>query len=237
MVRLRLFSLIGMVYKMKLYSIAVLTLVAGVANADLLYDLSPYDSDLAFASDSVSGQFNNQRIAETFSLNQPAEIQRIVWWGRSEGAFFNDLRNMEFFTMAILEDSAGLPSAKLVTETALTAGVNPVEVGTTPGGIPIWQFDYTLANPISVGAGSYWFSTGSDNFDPDGDGFYWQAAVPKVSDSFAAQVPVGSSWEITGFADLAFQIHGIVVPEASTVLALLTGIALLAHRARRLRDE
>lgn len=208
---------------------AILVLAASGTRADLLYDLSPYNPDLAFASDAVPGQFNNQRLAEAFTIGSPAEIQRLTWWGRSEGAFFNDLRNMESFTMAVFSDNGGLPGAQLRSETALTANVNPVQVGVNPSGVPIWEFGYTLSNPLPVDPGVYWFSVGSDNFDPEGDGFYWHAAVPKVSDNFAAQIPVGSNWEITGFADLSFQLHGVVVPEPSSWFLLAVGVAFLTR--------
>ncbi|MBA3726013.1 MAG: hypothetical protein H0W86_06075 [Armatimonadetes bacterium] len=181
-------------------SIAVVAIViTSGASADLLYDLSPFDPELAFASDSVSDQFNNQRLAEVFTMCSPADIQRFKWWGRSEGAFFNDLRNMESFTMAVFADSGGLSGSELVSVTALTEDVNPVEVGTDPFGIPIWEFDFTMDSSLVVAPGNYWFSVGSDNFDPDGGGFYWQAAVPSVSNNFAAQVPVGDIWETSGF--------------------------------------
>jgi hypothetical protein len=205
---------------MKISSVVFIGVCTAMCNADVLYDLSPYDPDLAFASDSVPGQFNNQRIAETFQLADASEIQSLRWWGRSEGAFFNDLRNMESFTMAIFSDAAGLPGTQIASETAQTTAIAPVKVGTTGSGIPIWEFNYTLSTPVTVAQGDYWFSVGSDNVDPDGDGFYWEAAIPKVSDNFAAQVPVGSDWEISGFSDLSFQVNGVVVPEPSSFLAV-----------------
>lgn len=101
---------------------------------------------------------------------------------------------------------------------------------TNSQGLPIYEFDYILSNPITVSPGSYWFSVGTKNFDPDGDGFYWNAAVPEVSGNFAAQIPVGGKWQISGFADLSFQIHGTIVPEPASIFAL--GIFALLRRRR-----
>ncbi|MGI8924558.1 MAG: PEP-CTERM sorting domain-containing protein [Fimbriimonadales bacterium] len=216
----------------KLSLAAIAIFIAPGASADLLYDLSPHDPQLAFASDSVPGQFNNQRLAEAFTIGSPSEIQRFKWWGRSEGAFFSDLRNMESFTMAVFADDAGMPGTELASETALTEDIAPIEVGEDPFGIPIWEFDFTMDSSLAVAPGNYWFSVGSDNFDPDGDGFYWQAAVPSVSNNFAAQIPVGSDWEISGFADLSFQIHGVVVPEPATLAAVAAGLAFAVSRRR-----
>lgn len=94
---------------MKIFSLLLIFWLVFSAKAELLYDLSPFDPEQAFASDSVPGQFNNQRLAEAFSLSIPAEIARMKWWGRSEGAFFEDLQNMETFTVAVFTDSGGLP--------------------------------------------------------------------------------------------------------------------------------
>jgi hypothetical protein len=218
---------------MKILTVILAGACTAMCSAELLYDLSPYDADLAFAADSVFGQFNNQRIAETFELATPSSIEALRWWGRSEGSFFNDLRNMESFTVAIFSDSAGLPGTQLASETALTTSIAPVEVGATGSGIPIWEFNYALSQPLVVESGNYWLSVGSDNFDPDGDGFYWQAALPKVSDNFAAQVPVGSDWEISGFADLAFQVHGAAVPEPTGFVGLAALSMLWLLRKKR----
>lgn len=195
------------------------------ARADLLYDLSPFDPELAFASDAVPGQFNNQRLAETFTLTNAAAVNEFRWWGRSEGAVFSDLRNFSSFTMRVYDDNDGLPGNLLFTQVSPTAALNPIQVATDPSNRPIYLFDGVLGAPLALAAGSYWFSVGATAIDPNGDGFYWQAAIPTVSGNFAADAGVNGTWNTSGFADLSFQVYGAPVPEPTTLVAVLMGLA------------
>ncbi len=203
------------------------------AHADLLYDLGPFDPELAFASDAVSGQFNNQRLSEAFVLGQTSQVESLTWWGRSEGSFFPDLTNMANFTVAVFVDAGATPGEQVFSSTIPIGSVSPTLVGQDLAGNNLYEFNFVFTAPMSLQRGTYWLSVGTENFDPEGDGFYWQASQQSVSRNFAAQVPGDASWSTSGFADLALQIHGTTaVPEPATVLAL--GVpAVLAIRRRR----
>ena len=207
--------------------------LVSVAQANVLYDLGPFDPELAFASDAVAGQFNNQRLSEAFVLGQSSQVESVVWWGRSEGSFFPDLTNMSSFTVSLYVDAGATPGAQVFTSTVPISSVTPTVVGQDSSGNNLYSFNFQFGQTVALQSGTYWLSVGTTNVDPDGDGFYWQASQLSVSRNFNAQTPGDATWNTSGFADLALQVNGTAaVPEPASVLVL--GIpALLALRRRR----
>lgn len=214
-------------------SFVVICLLAhgAAAHADVLYSTAPFDPELAFASDSVPNQFNNQRLAEAFDLTFDSTVNDVRWWGRSEGAFFLDLTNMESFTVAIYQDSGMLPGAQVFSATVPLASVNPTIVGVDSADRNLYSFDFGFGGGLDLPLGTYWLSVGTDNFDPNGDGFYWQASQQLIDGTFAADLGVVGAWETSGFADLAFEVNG--VPEPTTLATLCGGLAILLRRRPR----
>jgi hypothetical protein len=157
-------------------ALAVVALGASVAWGDVLYSLGPPDPNVAFASDSVPGQFNNQRLGERFTLAQPAEVMLVRWWGGSENAFFPDLRNMETFSIAIHAEAASLPGTRVHEVTVAVSSTGPTAIGMRSNGAAWYRHEFTFAQPVALSAGAYWLSVGTANTDPDGDGWYWSAS-------------------------------------------------------------
>jgi hypothetical protein len=214
--------------------LGTLALGATLASADSLYTTGTFDPELAFASDSVPGQFNNQRLAEAFVLPSMSNLSDVNWWGRSEGSFFHDLTNMSNFTIAIFADAGAIPGTQVFSATVPVASVTPTVVGTDSSGNDIYNFDFGFGSGLTLDRGTYWLSVGTENVDPNGDGFYWQASQERISGNFAADNGVSGSWGTSGFADLALQVNGAPVPEPASIAAIGLGIAgLLRRRSKR----
>lgn len=206
--------------------------VAG-ARADILYTTGTFDPENAFASDSVAGQFNNQRLAEAFVISSNSNLTSVQWWGRSEGSFFPDLTNMSTFTVSVYQDAGAVPGTEVFTSTTAVNSVSPTVVGVDSNGRNLYSFNFAFASQLNLQQGTYWLSVGTENIDPEGDGFYWMASQDTISGSFAAQNPVGDPYRSSGFADLALQINGAPVPEPMTVIGLAVGAAGLLRRRRK----
>lgn len=218
---------------MKSAVVACLLAFGTAAHADVLYSTAPFDPELSFASDSVPGQFNNQRLAETFVLTSDSNLSDVHWWGRSEGSVFLDLTNMASFVVSVYEDSGGLPGAQAFTQNVTVASVNPTIVGVDSSGRNLYSFDFVFAGGgLDLLGGNYWLSVGTQNFDPQGDGFYWQASQQTIDGTFAADFEVDGSWETSGFADLALEVNGSPVPAPATLAALGGGLAFLMRRRK-----
>jgi hypothetical protein len=214
--------------------IALLSLaIASGVQAAVLYSTAPSDPELAFASDSVPGQFNNQRLAEAFVLGDDSTLSSVRWWGRSEGSFFPDLRNMVSFTVQVYADAGAIPGTQVFSSTVPVASANPVVIGTDSSNRNLYVFDFAFTGGLALEQGTYWLSVGTQNADPDGDGFFWQASQQSISGTFAADSGVNGSWNTSGFADLALEVNGEPVPEPATLAALAGGVAVLLRRGRR----
>ena len=216
------------------FVLGVVALSAAAANAASLYSTGTFDPELAFASDAVPGQFNNQRLAEAFVLSSTSIVSDVQWWGRSEGSFFHDLSNMSSFTLAIYSDAGAIPGSQVFSSNVPVATVTPTVVGTDSSGNNLYSFDFSFAGGLSLERGTYWLSVGTENVDPDGDGFYWQASQQRISGNFAADSGVSENWGTSGFADLALQVNGSPVPEPATLAGVgLGALALLRRRKKQ----
>lgn len=212
--------------------LGLVTLGAASSYGDVLYSTGEFDPELAFASDSVSDQFNNQRLAEAFVLSSDSEVSNVQWWGRSEGGFFPDLRNFSTFTVSVYRDAGAIPGAEVFSSTVSVDSVNPTIVGTDFSNLNLYSFDFSFGDGLTLEQGTYWLSVGTQNVDPEGDGFYWLASLDQISGSFAADGGVNGTWNSSGFADLAMTVNGAPVPEPASLAVLGVGAMALLRRRR-----
>jgi len=195
------------------------------ADADVLYTQPPIDGGNAQFAESITPQ----QVADDFILGGAVNLEGITWWG---SYYNNDDLGDDFVvrlysgitgTGTILQDFGSVFVAKNTATPALTDSIGDI----------VYQYDFSLAAPLSLSGGTYYLSVQNVNNNSywlwltgtSGNGQFWSRG--EDADPWATQ----SIQE-----DLAFSLNGTrvqVVPEpAPLALLLLAGAALLVARRR-----
>lgn len=180
----------------------------------------------------------NYKHADDFTLDDPASMGRVVWWGQSSLHTHDDLTNFDSFVIEIyaaqLVDGQWLPGALIATETLNLDATNPTPTGRlTPAGAIEYRHDATLATPIDLEADTRYFlsiAAGLIHTDSASDAWQWQDA--DLHDGWSATY-AWATHQWTGYqdSDSAFELYA--VPAPGTLAALCGAAAALAARARR----
>ena len=204
-----------------LFGAALFALLAGKADADVLYS-QPWDgtgSSYASQNDTTSGGMGNFAIVyDNFTLTRAANLDGVEFVGSYPGS----LGTITAFTLFFYADNAGIPGA-------------PIAVGIFPGNggetlISGANYDYGLFfGDFFVNAGTYWLSIVPDLALPP----QWAWDTSSVGDDNSYRCFSGTCGSLG--VDFAFSIDGTSIPEPVTLSlfgAGLTGVAALRRRKR-----
>ena len=214
---------------------SMLTLLAAatpVMAGDVLYS-QPNDrpGQPSFFSDAVPGQFFSQLTADDFTLGSAATLTAVRFWGGSQNFQFENLQNMDSFTVRIYADNAGSVGDELATVTLSTEEISTINTGLVNlGGGIVYEHEAAIA-PTALSAGRYWVSVGTTLFDPGADAWVWAGST--VGNLVNATNFFDGNGFVTfdpTFNDLAFEIVGVPAPGSIAVVGLG---GLLASRRRR----
>ena len=174
---------------------------------------------LGFFSHDGLGARRNHRHVDNFTLDAPARITGVRWWGLVDGAGGGDgLANIEALTVGILESTPeGAPGRLIHSERFATVETNPVPTGRRGSGVApavstAQEFVHEIRfdQPVNLGAeATYWLSVRAARIDPDGDNWQWQdgTLANGVSYSMALADEAGT-WVRIVDTDSAFEILG-----------------------------
>jgi hypothetical protein len=211
-------------------AIAAFLVIAGVAPAAqgapiLTQPLNP----------TVEGEFSNlgltnQQIADNFQLAAQTLLDSFSWFGH----YFADtaVANPVDFSIRVFADDVGKP-AVLPLQT-INVSVNAVPTGLTFGTIPWFAYSTPLA--VVLNPGLYWISVlETDPATPTIGGSQWMWGDSTTDGLRASRSGDGVAWTANLDLDKAFSLTGTPVPEPSTLMMSLMGVAFAVSRARRRR--
>lgn len=180
---------------------------ATVHGGTILLDQAP-NQDNGFFTDVDCGlcTFGVQVLAENFVLNTTATINQIIMWS---GYFTDDVPiATDDFTVIFHVDAGGLPSTTLSTETSVPS--SRVQTGVVLYGVHEWKHTLALANPITLGPGTYWVEIYNDTTGSITN-FFWETGDPDTvgngldGTAVAYEAP-GSTWVSSSGSNFAVQL-------------------------------
>ena len=210
--------------------VVLVVVVAVQAQAAVIFDNGAPDEDVSWVSDF---DFPNQ-VADDFSLTPLANtILDVHWWGIY---FSTGTPGTDDFTIRIFEDNGGVPKTDWYREFEV-GDVGRVDTGIDELGIyDIYQYETDIpATPLTAGT-TYWLSIVNDTAGDVDDNWYWGLSDDGGGNG-ASRGNDGEIWTTHARnVDVAFQLTGNVVPEASTYLLFGLGtLGLMVWRKRKVR--
>lgn len=177
------------------------------------------------------------RTFDNFTLIESGLVTEVTWQGSYSD--FVDLTNNPAtpntvsFELAFWSDASGEPGALLLSQTFPIAAVDVTFVGLSPTNRNVFNYGLDLTVPFLAQAGtSYWLSifSNSSSFTPL---WGWRTGSGGDGMSFQENLATGSEGPVD--LDRAFSLSGQpgVVPEPSSILLLISGLAGAALWARR----
>ncbi len=230
---------------------AVLALVAGVANAGVLYNNGPVvdgDGKSILAPDASTIGFGNQSAVGNFVADD-FNVTAGKSWNVSSLSFYGYQTNAGQFSFTSATWSI-VSGDDVNNGTVVASGTDAV----TNGGLAgyrvtgstvdnkqrgIYQIDADISD-ITLGAGHYWLTWGVTGTaasgpwqPPTSDGREGNALQAGGGDPFATLVDDGSGLSV----ELPFAVNGTIaaVPEPETYAMLLGGLGLIGLARRRAR--
>lgn len=172
--------------------------------------------------------------ADDFRLTSAATVNRVVWWGESEGVLTDDLSNFSdfgitFYTARAASNGRPVPDQIIATAIFPIADAQATATGRfAPNGAAEHRFEVDLPQAVSLNANTWYFvAIGARCVSNSGDAFMWQD-----SDTYNGYTVSWSyqqnRWIQTQDTDSAFEL--INVPAPATLVGLL---ALAPLRQRR----
>lgn len=181
----------------------------------------------------LPGPESSQQVADDFSLGVPAILTGIEWSGYYFGESLTGLGSTVDFTVRLFADPP--PPVPLVSE-SLSATFSQTGM-TTDFNDPIYRFSAPLSNPVLLSAGTtYWLSVLESDVDTNVD-FLWLATSATFNQIRALRSNEGNAWSIEpNTEDFAFTLIGTVIPEPSSITAVVFMVLAVAvgYRSRSL---
>jgi len=222
--------------------VAALTLLAcGAARAELVFNQPTHPNaanvGLGYFSHSAPKPTRNFLHADNFTLATSAQVNRIVWWGLSEGIEHTDLSNFSSFTIKLYSTRLSLgqpiPNQTLATHVFAIGDTSPTPTGRAApaNGALEYRHEVTLPVPFTLDAGTqYFISIGAGFISGTSDAWMWQDSntTEKKSGVYSYATARWSSFIDT---DTAMELHTVPAPGALGLAVAL--VPALVRRRRR----
>ena len=191
---------------------------------------------LGWFSSSAPRSTRSFKHADNFVLGADSTIDRVRWWGLSEGVSHIDLSNFDSFTIEFYT-SRTLPNGNIRPRdliTSMTLDIGETHASATgrsaPGGALEYLHEADLGDGVSLLAGeTYWVSISARSIDPGADAWQWQDSddYDTLSSSFDY---AGNRWLVLEDTDSAFELISVPTPGG---MALLGVTGVWCQRRRR----
>jgi len=214
------------------------SMASGQASDPIVYDNMPsgYNPDGITSSQLDTAYPFNSQVADDFVLSGDFFITGMTWVG---GFFNGDPIEVPAWNLIMYNDAGGTPTGGGLADPSVSAFfiampgvVNRVDNG---DGTFTWSTDFGSSIALTGGT-TYWVAIQGEHFFPPQ---YGQAAsLDQVGNFATSGFPLlGTDYwtglPYDGVSDVAFQLHGVVIPTPGA-LALI-GLAGLVSRRRRRR--
>ena len=205
-------------------------LIAPAALGSPLYSQGPGETPgLGYFSHDAPKPTRNFKHADNFTIGQSVLVDRVSWWGLSEGLFEADLSNFDTFTVEFftnMDTSLGRPRPAdlLLSATFAIGDTGAMATGrVAPNGAVEYRHEAALAAPILLEGGvEYHIAISAGFIDPAGDAWMWQDGqfVDGLSSIFSY---TNNRWTFFDDTDSAFELYGMVVPAPGGAVVLVMG--------------
>jgi hypothetical protein len=181
---------------------------------------------------SLSGLYNTSdtdapfRIADDFSLSNPASAVAVRFWG----AYFPPTlpAPSDSFTFNFYADAGGMPGGLVATRMPITltrTAMSPV--------IPDFRYDATFADVPLASDTTYWFSIVDDATGAAGSKQWgWRASVDTGGHCWQS-VDTGATWSNNFNDEMAFQLMDIPEPTGAMMLGIVSLVLTVKRRERQ----
>lgn len=189
-----------------------------------------------FYSSSKPMSSRNYKHADDFLIASGGTIDRVRWWGLSEGRFVKNLANVSHFTIEFYQavpDAGGLLVGTLLsTATFPIAATNQTATGRLSAANQAIEYrhDVALSSPVQVAAGTPYFiaiSARPVNANRDAWGWHDGLLVNGYSQIYSHNTLTWSSFQDT---DSSFELFGTVPAPGGAGIVLLCGAVALRRR-------
>ena len=192
-----------------------------IGNIEQFPTREPERFAFGYFSHTNTGAARNYVHADDFSIDAPACIKTITWWGHPESG--QDLENYEDFELSLLSsDARDEPGNTLFQSMVKLTEIesireNPPSAVKAP---PRWLHRFKPEACIALSAsGRYFLAIAATRKDPDGDGWQWSDASPdtqagrlaKRQTSFSRRLD-HTKWSTIIDTDSAFMLEFVEVP-------------------------
>lgn len=206
-------------------------LVATSASAQTIFSqpaaANPANVGFGFYSQIHPRPTRNYLHADDFRLTTPGTVNRVVWWGESEGVLADDLSNFSefgivFYTSRAATDGRLIPDQAFATANFPIAQTNPTATGrAAANGALEHRFQVDLSVPVSLAANTtYFVAIGARCVSNTRDAFMWQDS--NTYDGYTVSWSYQQSrWLQTQDTDSAFELVNVPAPSSAALLAFL----------------
>lgn len=205
------------------------------AGAQTLYSQTPIDPcGFGYYSSTVARPNRNFKHADDFTIASGGVIDRVRWWGMSEGRVSGTLGNFSAFTVEVFAaNGAGtLPGTLLLTQTFTQAQTSPTPTGRLAfdTGATEYMQEIALTSPFVATAGvKYFLAVSATPVVGAGDAWLWQDGTFVNGASALMSLSVGQ-WSVFQDSDSAFQLISVPAPGAASPFLLLAAVGVRRRR-------
>lgn len=168
-------------------SLAVIFCAGAAHAADVVFQQNPVGPSVMGPFANFNHNISTQRVADNFSLANPATVSEIAWWGWTYNNQLNaqgTTSNLVAFDIRIMASDglAGAPSTVIHQETIPIASVEVTNYAAGPLAGQTYAFSAPLITAVPLAAGTqYWIAINAvvSNPNNNGDLFVWlESSVP-----------------------------------------------------------
>ena len=197
----------------------IATLLIGLissADASVSYQQNPVnEGNVIFANTSMGAI-----IADNFSVASAFNLESLSWWGSY------DTNDSDNFIITLHSDASGVPGTQLQEYSSINVTATATSLFDISAA-PVYRYDYTLPNALSLASGSYYLSITNET---TASGWYWLTGTGGDAQHWNLDSD-GSTWVVNSGSDLAttVQYSAAAVPVPSAFLLMMAGLACLGR--------